>query len=338
MGAPRLARRGPAVSPPPGDAGGNPSHPKGTYREPPPFYPAPMLMQQILNGIVVGSVYGLFALGFTLLFGVNHVMNMAHGSVFMWGAFAGLYAVTALEVPIAVALLIGMLAGGLISVALDIFAFRPLRRRGAPEFSAIVSSIGADLILLALAQKISNTAVMRFPFDAFPVIVFTVFGLRVQLLQLVIIALVVLMVFGLVFYLYRTSFGQRIRAVAHSEQTSRLLGINPGPVNMQVFFISGALAGMAGVLIGLVFNSVHFAMGEPLLLRAFVIIILGGLGSIPGALIAGLAIGIVQTLSVAYISSGVSEAIVFLALFVVIVVRPTGLFGQPTAAMRVQRA
>jgi len=297
-----------------------------------------MLMQQLINGIVVGSVYGLFALGFTLLFGINHIMNMAHGSVFMWGAFAGLYAVIALDAPIYVALLAGMLAGGLISVVLDIVAFRPLRRRNAPEFSAIVSSIGADLVLLAIAQKVSNTAILRFPFDAFPVVIFTVLGLRIQLLQLVIIGLVVVMVFALVWYLYRTGFGQRIRAVAYSEQTSRLLGINPGPVNTQVFFISGALAGMAGVLIGLVFNSVHFTMGEPLLLRAFVIIILGGLGSIPGALIAGMLIGIVQTLSVAYIGAGVAEAIVFVSLFLVIVLRPTGLFGKSTAAMRVQRA
>jgi len=297
-----------------------------------------MLMQQLVNGIVVGSVYGLFALGFTLLFGINHIMNMAHGSVFMWGAFAGLYAVIALDAPIYVALLAGMLAGGLISVVLDIVAFRPLRRRNAPEFSAIVSSIGADLVLLAIAQKVSNTAILRFPFDAFPVVIFTVLGLRIQLLQLVIIGLVVVMVFALVWYLYRTGFGQRIRAVAYSEQTSRLLGINPGPVNMQVFFISGALVGMAGVLIGLVFNSVHFTMGEPLLLRAFVIIILGGLGSIPGALIAGMLIGIVQTLSVAYIGAGVAEAIVFVSLFLVIVLRPTGLFGKSTAAMRVQRA
>ena len=295
-------------------------------------------MQQLLNGVVVGSVYALFALGFTLLFGVNHIMNMAYGSVFMWGAFAGLYTVTALDAPIYVALLVAMVAGGLVSVLLDVFAFRPLRRRSAPEFSAIVSSIGADLVLLTIAQKVSNTAVMRFPFDAFPVVIFNVFGLRVQLLQLVIMGLVVAMVFGLVWYLYRTRFGQHIRCVAYSEQTSRLLGINPGPVNLQVFMISGALAGMAGVLIGLVFNSVHFAMGEPLLMRAFVIIILGGLGSIPGALIAGLAIGIVQTLSVAYVSSGVAEAIVFIALFIVILVRPTGLFGQATAAMRVQRA
>lgn len=295
-------------------------------------------MQQLLNGVVVGSVYSLFALGFTLLFGVNHIMNMAHGSVFMWGAFAGLYVVLALDAPIYVALGAGMLAGGLLSMLLEVVAFRPLRRRNAPEFSAIVSSIGAGMVLIAVAQMVSNTAIMRFPFDAFPVVIFKVFGLRIQLLQLVIVGLVLLMVAGLVWYLYRTDFGQRIRCVAYSEQTSRLLGINPGPVNMQVFFISGALAGMAGVLIGLVFNSVHFAMGESLLLRAFVIIILGGLGSIPGALIAGLAIGIIQTLSVAYVSSGFAEAIVFVALFLTILVRPTGLFGQPTAAMRVQRA
>jgi branched-chain amino acid transport system permease protein len=297
-----------------------------------------MLLQQILNGLVVGSVYGLFALGFTLLFGVNHIMNMAHGSVFMWGAFAGLYAVVAFDMPIGFALIVGMVVGGLLSVLLDIVAFAPLRKRGAPEFSAIVSSIGADLVLLAIAQKVSNTAVMRFPFDAFPVVIFRVFGLRIQLLQLVIMGLVLVMVCGLVFYLYKTEFGRRIRAVAFSEQTARLLGINPGWVNMQVFFISGALAGMAGVLIGLVFNSVHFTMGEPLLLRAFVIVILGGLGSIPGALIAGLAIGLIQTLSVAYVSAGVAEAIVFLALFIVILVRPTGLFGQAGATMRVKRA
>ena len=153
-----------------------------------------MIAQQLLNGIVVGSVYGLFALGFTLLFGVNHIMNMAHGSVFMWGAFAGLYAMTALELPFIVALLLGMLAGGIVSVALDVLAFRPLRRRSASEFSAIVSSIGANLVLLALAQNVSNTAVMRFPFDAFPVVVLNLFGLRIQLLQLVIVGLVILMV------------------------------------------------------------------------------------------------------------------------------------------------
>ena len=204
-----------------------------------------MLMQQLLNGIVVGSVYGLFALGFTLIFGVNHIMNMAHGTVFMWGAFAGLYSVLIFDVPFPVALLIGALAGGLLSVVLDWTAFRPLRKQGAPEFSSIVSSIGASLILLSLAQQLSATRVMRFPFDIFPIMAFNFFGLRITLMQLVIIGIVCLMVVGLLFYLYRTKYGRQIRAVAFSEQTSKLLGINPFVINFQVFFISGALAGIA---------------------------------------------------------------------------------------------
>lgn len=296
-----------------------------------------MLMQQLLNGIVVGSVYGVFALGFTLIFGVNHIMNMAHGAVFMWGAFAGLYAVTMLDLGFPGALLFGAVGGGLLSVLLDWVAFRPLRKRGASDFSAIVSSIGANLILLSLAQQLTQTRVMRFPFDTFPIKVYTIFGLRIQLLQLVIVGLVILMVLGLVWYLYRTSYGRQIRAVAFSEQTSRLLGINPVAINFQVFFISGALAGIAGVLIGLVFNSVHFMMGEPLLLRGFVVIILGGLGSIPGALIAGLLIGIVQTMTVAYISAGMADAIVFSLLFLVLLFRPKGLLGGASAAVRVNR-
>lgn len=287
-----------------------------------------MLAQQLLNGVVVGSVYGLFALGFTLLFGVNHIMNMAHGAVFMWGAFAGLFAATMLDLPFIAALAIGALAGGLLSVLLDWIAFRPLRKRKAPEFSAIVSSIGANLILLSLAQQMTATRVMRFPFDTFPIRIYEVFGLRVQLLQLVIIGIVILMVVGLVWYLQRTSAGRQIRTVAYSESTSRLLGINPFSVNFQVFFLSGALAGVAGVLIGLVFNSVHFMMGEPLLLRAFVVIILGGLGSIPGALVAGLLIGIVQVLTVSYLSAGLADVVVFSLLFLVLLARPTGLFGS----------
>ena len=297
-----------------------------------------MLAQQLLNGVVVGSVYGLFALGFTLLFGVNHIMNMAHGAVFMWGAFAGLFAVTMFDLPFAAALVIGAVAGGLLSVVLDWVAFRPLRKRNAPEFSAIVSSIGANLILLSLAQQMTATRVMRFPFDTFPIKFYEILGVRVQLLQLVIMAVVILTVVGLVWYLQRTSSGRQIRAVAYSEGTSRLLGINPFSINFQVFFLSGALAGVAGVLIGLVFNSVHFMMGEPLLLRAFVVIILGGLGSIPGALIAGLLIGIVQVLTVSYLSAGMADVVVFSLLFLVLLARPTGLFGSASGgAARVAR-
>lgn len=296
-----------------------------------------MLTQQLFNGVVIGSVYALFALGFTLLFGVNHILNMAFGSVFMWGAFAGLYAVTVLDLPFWLALIAGMLGGGIVSCLVDLVAFMPLRRRQAPDFSGIVSSIGANLILLMIAQKVSNTQIMRFPFDTFPIVIFQVFGLRIQLLQLIIIGTALLMVVVLVSLLYRTGLGRRIRSVAFSEGTSKLLGINSSLVNAQVFFLSGAMAGAAGVLIGLTFNSVHYLMGEPFLMQAFAVIILGGLGSIPGALLAGLLIGLVQAMSFAYISSAAADAITFAVLFLIILVRPTGLFGKASTILRVQR-
>ena len=135
-----------------------------------------MIAQQLLNALVVGSVYALFALGFTLIFGVHHILNLAHGAVFMWGAFVGLYAVTLLHAPFPWRCCARAWSPGLLSVALDWFAFRPLRRRGAPEFSAIISSIGADLVLMNIAQRVSQTRVMRYPFGTFPIEVYSSSG------------------------------------------------------------------------------------------------------------------------------------------------------------------
>src|SRR5580700_5075215 len=243
-----------------------------------------MIAQQILNGLVVGSVYALFALGFTLIFGVHHILNMAHGAVFMWGAFFGLFAITRFDLPFPLGFVLAIVLAGLLSVALDWVAFRPLRKRGAPEFSAIVSSIGAGLVLMNIAQRVSDTRVLRYPFST------------------------LLIVAALFVYLFYTRFGRQIRAVAINERTATLLGVNPNFVYFQTFFISGALAGAAGVLIGIAFNSVHFLMGDAYMLRAFVVIVLGGLGSVMGALIAGLLLGLVQTLRIAYVSSGLSDA------------------------------
>ena len=297
-----------------------------------------MLAQQLLNGVVVGSVYSLFALGFTLVFGINHVLNLAHGAVFTTGAFAALYGITLLDLPLPAAALLAVLVGGSASVLLDVVCFRPLRRRNAPEFAAIVSSIGGGLILTSIAQQISATQVMRFPFGTVPVVIWRFWGLRVQLLQVAIIATVAIIVVALLLYLYRTEFGRQIRAVAISGRTAQLLGIDPAVIFAQVFFIAGGLAGAAGLLIGLAFNSVHYVMGEPLLLRAFVVVVLGGMGSIPGAVVAGLLLGVVQSLSVAYVSSGAADALIFGLLFVVLLVRPTGLFGGSSSAGRVVRA
>ena len=296
-----------------------------------------MLAQQILNGLVMGGVYALFALGFTLVFGIHHLMNLAHGAVFMTGAFVALYGVMA-GFPLWLAFVLAVVCCGFLSVLIEITAFRRLRRSGEAEFGAIISTLGADLIIITLAQKVSASEVLRFPFDTFPVRIFEIAGLRVSLLQMFMAVCAFALMLVLTYYLYRTPLGTRVRSVSGNERAAVLSGVNPNVVYFQTFFLSGALAGASGVLIGLAFNSIQFSMGEPFLLRGFVVIVLGGMGSIPGAMVAGLLFGLIQTLTSAYLPSGLTDAIIFSMLFLILLVRPYGLFGKETAgAMRAER-
>ena len=289
-----------------------------------------MILQQILNGLVVGGVYALFAIGFNLVFGIHKILNLAHGGVFMAGAFTALYAVEA-GIPFWLAFLAGVLASGFLSILVEVTAFRRLRRSGEEEFGAIISSIGANLVIITIAQRISDTRVMRFPFDTFPITIYEFFGLRVSGLQLFMVVCATVLVLVLTAYLYRTQFGRQVRAIAGNPRAAVLTGVNPNLVYFQTFFLSGALAGAAGVLVGLAFNSIHFMMGESFLLRGFVVVILGGLCSIPGALVAGLLFGMIQTLTIAYLPSRLTDTIIFSILFPILLVRPHGLFGRPEA-------
>lgn len=286
-----------------------------------------MLLQQILNGTVSGAIYALFALGFTLIFGVQKLLNLAHGAIFMAGAFIAYYAVAS-GLPFWFALILAAVSTGVISVVVDIVAFRQLRRKGHAEFAAIVTSIGVDLILMNIAQQVSDTKVLSFPFGTFPVVFYNILGLRISLLQIVILCLVIVLVAGLYYYINHTSFGRQIRAVSSNANASALLGVSAQAVYFQTFLIAGALAGLAGVLIGLQFNSIHFLMGEPFLLQAFVVVVIGGLGSLMGAVLAAVFIGIVQALTIAYLSSELSTAIIFTLLFITLLFFPNGFFGK----------
>jgi branched-chain amino acid transport system permease protein len=288
-----------------------------------------MIAQQTLNGLVLGGVYALFALGFTLIFGIHRIMNMAHGAVFMAGAFVGLYTVR-LGLPIWVALPVAMVGAGLVSIFVEVIAFKPLRKLALAdaELASVISSIGASLIILSVGQYVSKTETMRFPFGTVSVDAIVVLGLRVTMLQLLMLGVAIGMVVLLAYYLYRTPQGRQIRAVAGNYRAAQLLGVNPNAIFYQTFFLSGALAGAAGVMVGLAFNSIQFMMGEPFLLKAFVAIILGGLGSIPGALVGGLVLGLLQSLSGAYLEPTLVDAMIFSLLFVILMVRPDGLFVQ----------
>ncbi|SNT32763.1 amino acid/amide ABC transporter membrane protein 1, HAAT family [Tardiphaga sp. OK246] len=289
-----------------------------------------MFLQQLLNGIVVGGVYALFAVGLTLIFGIHKILNLAHGGVFMASTFVALYAVES-GLPLWLGVLLAIVAGGLLSVVVEQICFRPLRNTGEEEFGAIVSSIGANLILVTIAQQLTQTQILRFRFGTFPVEIYRFFGLRLSALQLFITVCAVVLVGLLAWYLKRTRFGKQIRAVAGNERAATLVGINPKLIYLQTFFLAGALAGAAGVLVGLAFNSIHFMMGEGYLLRAVIVIILGGLGSIPGALVAALLLGVVQTLSTAYLPTSLTDVVIFSSLFLILLVRPNGLFGRDEA-------
>lgn len=289
-----------------------------------------MLAQQLLNGLVVGGVYALFAIGLTLVFGIHKILNLAHGGVFMAATFIALYAVDS-GLPLGVAFALAVIGGGTLSVLVELLCFRPLRKTGEEEFGAIVSSIGANLILVTIAQQLSNTQVLRFPFGTFPVEIYRFLGLRVTALQVFMTLCAVMLVVVMTWYLGKTRQGKRIRAVAGNERAAMLVGINPNLVYFQTFFMAGALTGAAGVLVGLAFNSIHFMMGEPYLLRGFIVLILGGLGSIPGALLAGLLFGIMQTLSTAYLPTSLTDVIIFSSLFLILLIRPNGLLGRDEA-------
>ncbi|RVT81776.1 branched-chain amino acid ABC transporter permease [Rhodobacteraceae bacterium CCMM004] len=289
-----------------------------------------MLAQQILNGLVVSGVYALFSLGFTLVFGIQRILNLAHGAIFMTGAMVAYYTVAA-GGPLWLGFILAIVASGLLSVLVEIVCFRRLRRTGDEEFGGIISSIGAGLVISTIAQQVSSTQILRFPFDTFPVVIFRFWGLRVSMLQLFMAGAAIVLVLVLGYLIYRTGFGRRVRAVTDNEHAAMLMGINPNLVYSQTYFIAGALAGAAGVLVGLAFNSINFVMGEPYLMFGFAIIILGGLGSIPGALLASLVFGMVQTLTIAYLPSGLTSTIIFAALFLILLVRPHGLLGKEDA-------
>jgi len=268
---------------------------------------------------------------------VLRILNLAHGAIFTWGAFFGLYAITGLGLPLPLAILVAMAGGGLLSIVLDAVAFRPLRRRNAPEFSGLISSIGAAMVLTSIAQQISHTRVLRYPFGTFPIHIFQFFGLRITLLQAIIVVSLVICVVALHLYLNATSFGRQIRAVAASETTSEILGVNPVAIYLQTFFLAGALAAVAGLLIGNAYNSVQYSMGQPYLLIAFVVVVIGGLGSIGGAVLAGLLLGLTHSIAQTYLSADFADATVFALTFVTLLVRPSGLFGDVTSDRRVER-
>lgn len=286
-----------------------------------------MLAQQIANGVFVGAVYALFAIGYTLIFGVLDILNLAHAAIFTAAAFTALSLLGA-HVPLPFAFLGAVLVAGLLGVALDRVAFAPLRRRKAGTLVPLISSIGVAIVIGGVLRGLYGPDELQFPASEFFARRFHVGPLTFGALDLTILSVALGLMLLLSYTMRATALGRNIRAVADDPVAAALLGIDLERTIALTFFIASALGGAAGVLIGLQYNSVSLQMGSSIELKGLAIIVLGGMGSITGAVIGALALGIVETLSVAYISSSYRDAIAFGVMFLILVLRPTGLLGK----------
>jgi branched-chain amino acid transport system permease protein len=289
-----------------------------------------VLAQQLANGVLLGATYALFALGFTLMFGVLRVINLVYGFYFTAGAFFALW-LTQAGWSLALALPVAAVAAGVVAVALDTLLLTRLRRARADELASLMVTLGAVLALYAAATAWLGPDIRRLPPDLVGGTALDLLGVRVTVAQLLILGTSGVLVALLLWLVRGTRLGLAIRAMAENRDAAALMGIDTARLAALVSFLSGALAGAAGVLIGLNFNAIHPYMGEQMMLRGFVVVIVGGLGDIVGALLAGLLLGVVEVLTAGYLASGLKEAVGFAILVLVLWTRPAGLFGRTDA-------
>jgi branched-chain amino acid transport system permease protein len=298
------------------------------------------LVQIVVNGLTLGSVYALVALGFSMVYGILKLLNFAHGDVLMVGAFIGWGVLGRLggsldpSVPVAVLialmLLVAMLGCGFLGVAIERFAYRPLRN--APRIAPLISALGVSFF-------IQNTVLLLWgadfrTYDTFDLVdPFTglhVGPLNVWLIRLFVMAAAFAMMLGLYGLVNWTKLGKAMQATAYDREAASMMGIDVDKVIVRTFFIGSALAGAGGVLVGLVFGQINHFMGFSYGLKGFTAAVVGGIGSIPGAMFGGLFIGLVEAFAAGYISNTFKDLILFSILIAVMLVRPSGLFGKAT--------
>jgi branched-chain amino acid transport system permease protein len=288
-----------------------------------------LLAQQLVNGVFIGSVYGLFAVGYTLVFGVLDILNLAHAAVFTLGGLSAVWLVQAAGMSIWVAFPLATLLAGLLGVLLNQVAFVPLRKRADSHFSGLISSIAMAIIFESAALGLFGARAVRFPQGTVSIQIWHLGGVTITSLQVGIVLVAALLMVVLHLFIRRTRTGAAIRTVAESERAAMLLGVNVNGIIAWTFFISSALGGAAGILYGLYFDALAPDMGRSIELKGLAVIILGGMGSIPGAILGGVAFGLSEVLTVAISgTSNLRDAVAFTVLFAILLLRPSGLLGR----------
>jgi len=284
-------------------------------------------MQLFLDGIFLGSIYALFAIGFTLVFGILDRLNLAHAAVFTAGALVGIEIVTRLGVPIWLLIPMVLVIGAVLGILIERVAFRPLAGRHDAHFAGLISSIAFGAIVLSVLQAMYGADTRRFPADVFPSTRVEILGATVSLLQVIILIISVSLMVVLTWLVAKSKLGRGMRTIAENPHAAAVLGLNVGRISSTTFALSSALGAVAGVLFTLNVNAASLGIGHAVELKALAVIVVGGMGSLPGALIGGLILGVAEVLAVNYIGSSWRDMVAFGLLFLILILRPQGLFG-----------
>ncbi len=285
-----------------------------------------MFIEQLVNGLTLGSTYALIALGYTMVYGIIQLINFAHGEIYMFGAFAGLLLVSVFGVNIFIALIGAMLFCMLLGMLIERVAYRPIRGKSS-RLSALISAIGVSIFLSTLMALIRGTNTTRYP-EIITIHTYHLGSLDLSSLQIIILVVSALLMVGLQLMIHKTRMGKAMRACSQDLDAASLMGINANRIISYTFAIGSALAAAGGVMVGIYYNAVWPYMGMMAGLKAFSAAVLGGIGSIPGAMIGGLTLGVLEILGVAYLSSSYKDAIAFGILILVLILRPQGIMGK----------
>jgi branched-chain amino acid transport system permease protein len=283
-----------------------------------------LAVAQIVNGLTQGSLYALVAIGFVLIFGTMNLVTFAHGEVYMVAAFTGYFAMGVWGLPWWVGLALGMAAAWLLGAAIEKVAFRPLRATG--HMPPLLITIGLSIILKDLGNIVFGAE--NRPVPSVYAATVQVAGVQVSVLQFVVLALAGVLVVALRLLLHGTRLGRAMRATAQDHEAAYAMGVNVNRVYNLAFALASALGGAAGVMVGIYYNTVYPAMGGTAGLKGFAACIFGGLTSIPGAILGGLILGVVENLTVQFVASGYRDVVAFVVMVLVLVLRPQGLLGR----------
>jgi branched-chain amino acid transport system permease protein len=291
-------------------------------------------LQQATNGIVLGCVYALFALGFSLVMANLKIFHVAHEGVFTWGAVMAWVFMDKLSMPLLVAAPLMIVAVGLLNVLLYGVLIRHLERRANRELAGFISSLGGLIVLVEGAAIVLDRKTVRLPFNAFPINTWDLGLIQISSIQVLMVG-VALVAFAFMEWLVeRTEVGREIKTVAYDRELASLLGVNSDLISAIVFFVSGAFGAISALLVAIAFNVVNSNLGSSFLVLAIAVTVIGGFGSVRGALVGGLLVGLASTYTTGYITSSYREVVVFAMMLVFLVARPTGLFKVAEAGHR----